>query len=209
MTALDVQKAYQLASLPEKQRWLIEELWSHQAVGIIGGEPKSYKSFLALSMAVAITSGQPCLGRYSVAEPGSVLLFAAEDAFHIVRERLEGICNYLHVDFAKLDLWVITTPVIRLDQDKDRFRLLKTVEKHRPRLLVLDPLVRLHNVTAAQIRLCCSSRSPFSERCQCHASRTSSARFIGNPRMGRFKSLSASEKRTNCAHNRTPRTNKP
>ena len=146
MTALDVQKAYQLASLPEKQRWLIEELWSHQAVGIIGGEPKSYKSFLALSMAVAITSGQPCLGRYSVAEPGSVLLFAAEDAFHIVRERLEGICNYLHVDFAKLDLWVITTPVIRLDQDKDRFRLLKTVEKHRPRLLVLDPLVRLHNV---------------------------------------------------------------
>jgi hypothetical protein len=146
MTAFEVQKAYQLASLPEEQHWLIEDLWSHQAVGIIGGEPKSYKSFLALSMAVAITSGQPCLGRYPVSEPGRVLLFAAEDALHIVRERLEGICAHFRVDFAKLDLWVITTPIIRLDQEKDRLRLQQTVEQLRPRLLIMDPLVRLHNV---------------------------------------------------------------
>jgi hypothetical protein len=146
MTAFEVQKAYQLASLPEEQHWLIENLWSHQAVGIIGGEPKSYKSFLALSMAVAITSGQPCLGRYPVLEPGRVLLFAAEDAPHIVRERLEGICAHFRVDFAALDLWVITTPVIRLDQEKDRLRLRQTVKQLQPRLLILDPLVRLHNV---------------------------------------------------------------
>jgi len=39
-----------------RRRWLIEELWSDQAVGIVGGEPKCCKSFLALDMAVAIAS---------------------------------------------------------------------------------------------------------------------------------------------------------
>jgi hypothetical protein len=37
--------------------WLIEELWVDQAVGLIGGPPKSCKSYLALEMAVAVASG--------------------------------------------------------------------------------------------------------------------------------------------------------
>ena len=41
---------------------------------------------------------------------------------------------------------MITTPVLRLDQDRDRIRLWETVRQLRPRLLVLDPLVRLHGI---------------------------------------------------------------
>ena len=44
------------ALLPEPQRgdepWLVEGLWMREAVGIIGGEPKCGKSFLALDLAV-------------------------------------------------------------------------------------------------------------------------------------------------------------
>ena len=43
-------------------------------------------------------------------------------------------------------IYVITTPVLRLDQDRDRTRLWETVRRLRPRLLVLDPLVRLHGI---------------------------------------------------------------
>jgi hypothetical protein len=32
-------------------------LWSHDAVGIVGGEPKCCKSFLALDLAVAVAAG--------------------------------------------------------------------------------------------------------------------------------------------------------
>ncbi len=148
---LEIQKASKLQTLPEKKRWLIESLWSHEAVGIIGGEPKSYKSFLALSMAVAVASGKPCLGRYTVSHPGKVLLFAAEDALHIVRSRLEGICHHNHIDFESLELWVITTPKIRLDHKEDCKQLYQTVKQVRPRLLILDPLVRLHNVDENQV----------------------------------------------------------
>ena len=46
--------------LPE-HRWLIEDLWADEAVGIVGGEPKCGKSFLALDMVVAVAGGEPCL----------------------------------------------------------------------------------------------------------------------------------------------------
>ncbi|MGH8578181.1 MAG: AAA family ATPase, partial [Gammaproteobacteria bacterium] len=44
--------------------WLVEGLWSDQAVGILGGEPKCCKSFLALDLAVSVAAGVACLRRY-------------------------------------------------------------------------------------------------------------------------------------------------
>src|SRR6184192_4079920 len=37
--------------------WLIDQLWTAHAVGIIGGTPKSYKTWMALEMAVSVASG--------------------------------------------------------------------------------------------------------------------------------------------------------
>ena len=92
MTQLPVQPAWRLAEAPEQRHWLVDGLWSEEAVGIIGGEPKCYKSFLALDLAVAVAAGIPCLRRFAVARPGRVLLYPAEDALHVVRQRLDGIC---------------------------------------------------------------------------------------------------------------------
>ncbi len=112
----------------------------------MGGEPKCCKSFLALDLAVAVASGAPCLRQFPVADKGPVLLFAAEDALHVVRRRLEGICRAAGVGFPQLDVHVITAVSVRLDLQQDRVRLIDTVEALRPRLLVLDPFVRLHRV---------------------------------------------------------------
>jgi hypothetical protein len=113
-------------------------------VGLIGGEPKCCKSFLALDLAVAVASGTPCLRRFAVTRPGRVLLFAAEDALHVVRQRLEGIARAAAVAFEQLDVQVITAPRLRLDLAEDADRLAATVAALRPRLLILDPFVRLH-----------------------------------------------------------------
>lgn len=146
MTALPVRLAHQLESVSAEQRWLIEGLWGAQAVGIVGGEPKCCKSFLALDMAVAVASATPCLRRFPVARAGRVLLFAAEDAPAVVRQRLEGICAACNVQLADLDLQVITAPTVRLDLDIDRNHLEDTVRVLRPALLILDPFVRLHRI---------------------------------------------------------------
>jgi hypothetical protein len=146
MTGLPVQRAHELATCPEERRWLIEELWAAEAVGIVGGEPKCCKSFLALDMAVSVASGTPCLRRFRVPQRGPVLLFAAEDALHVVRRRLDGIAGAAGVVLSEIDIHVITAPTVRLDIDADRRRLAETVRALRPRLLVLDPFVRLHRV---------------------------------------------------------------
>jgi hypothetical protein len=146
MTALPVRLAHQLEIRPEEQRWLIEGLWSAEAVGIVGGEPKCCKSFLALDMAVAVASGTPCLGRFPTARRGRVLLFAAEDSLAVVRQRLVGIAAATNTTLDALDIHVIIAPVVRLDIELDRTRLEDTVRALRPALLVLDPFVRLHRV---------------------------------------------------------------
>jgi hypothetical protein len=125
---------------------LVTDLWSADAVGIVGGEPKCCKSFLALDLAVAVASGTPCLRRFSVPQPGRVLLYAAEDALHVVRSRLEGICAAAGIGLRELDVHVITAPTLRLDLPADRGRLEQTVADLAPRLLVLDPFVRLHRI---------------------------------------------------------------
>jgi hypothetical protein len=135
-----------LPARPPAQRWLVEQLWAEQGVGIVGGEPKCCKSFMALDLAVAVASGTPCLRRFAVPNPGRVMLFPAEDAHHAVQERIRGICTEAGADFDSLDVHVITSAVLRLDHEKDRRELRDTVAALEPRLLILDPFVRLHRV---------------------------------------------------------------
>lgn len=146
MSILPVEPAHQLARRPAEMQWLIEGLWADGAVGIVGGEPKSCKSFLALDMAVSVAAGVPCLRRYRVARRGRVLLYAAEDALHVVRARLDGIARAAELHLDDVDIQVITAPSVRLDQEVDRARLTETVETLQPILLILDPFVRLHRI---------------------------------------------------------------
>ncbi len=128
------------------QRWLVEQLWGDSSVGVIGGAPKCSKTWLGLDLALSVATGTPCLGRYPVPRPGPVLIYLAEDALVSVRERVEGIAQHRGLELVGVDLHVITAPSLRLDRPPHQNRLLETAERLRPRLLLLDPLVRLHGV---------------------------------------------------------------
>jgi len=124
--------------------WLITSLWGEQAVGFIGGTPKSCKTWLALELAVAVASGRPCLGRFEVRDPGHVLLYTAEDDAVDVRCRVAAIARARKIELERLAVGLITEPSLHLDRSRDQHRLDATLAKLKPRLLVLDPLVRLH-----------------------------------------------------------------
>jgi len=141
---LHVLRAAQIREQPaDESSWLVEPLWGAGAVGIIGGAPKSCKTWLALELAVAVASGQPCLGRFAVPRAGPALVFAAEDAPHQVKSRLQSLARARNADFAALDVRLIVENSLRLDRAQDLQRLRLTLARHRPRLLVLDPYVRL------------------------------------------------------------------
>ena len=143
---LPVVRVGEISSDKSTQRWLVEELWGASSVGVIGGAPKCAKTWLGLDMALSVATGTACLGKYAIPEPGPVLVYLAEDALVVVRERVAGMARHRGLDLAGVDIHVITAPTLRLDRDRDRLRLLETTRRLQPRLLLLDPLVRLHGI---------------------------------------------------------------
>jgi hypothetical protein len=130
----------------EGPHWLVESLWEEEGVGILGGAPKSCKSWLALDLAFSVATGTKALGRYEVKTSGPVLIFAAEDHPARVRARLEGFATHKNLQLERTPLHLIVESALRLDTERDQARLAETVARYRPRLLVLDPFVRLHRI---------------------------------------------------------------
>jgi RecA-family ATPase len=138
-----------VAEIPHEdrpQRWLVEQLWGASSVGVIGGAPKCSKTWLGLDLALSVATGTACLGKYPVPEPGPVLVYLAEDALPVVRERVAGMARHRDLELARVEIHVITAPTLRLDREPHRGQLLETARLLRPRLLLLDPLVRLHGI---------------------------------------------------------------
>lgn len=128
------------------RQWLVEGLWLDQAVGILGGAPKCCKTWLAAELAVAVASGTSALGRFAVPEPGPALLFCAEDSPAALRRRIESLAARRERRLDDLPLFLIDVNALRLDRDSDIERLAATITHTRPRLLVLDPFVRLARI---------------------------------------------------------------
>jgi hypothetical protein len=133
-----------LVKRPAEERWLIQSVLPYSCVTVIGGQPKSAKSFLGIDVATSVASGTPCLGRYPVERAGRSLIYLAEDSQEDVRSRVAGLCLHRGIDLEALDLHVITEPALHLDRETDRAGLWAAVERLRPLVLLLDPLVRLH-----------------------------------------------------------------
>ena len=143
---LPVVRVGEIAREDKGHGWLVEQLWGESSVGVIGGAPKCSKTWLGLDMALSVATGTACLGKYAVPRSGPVLVYLAEDALPVVRERVAGMARHRGLELAGVEIHVITAPTLRLDRDPHRGRLLETAKRLRPRLLLLDPLVRLHAI---------------------------------------------------------------
>ena len=85
-------------------------------------------------------------GEFPVDATGPALVYLAEDALPRVRDRVSHLCRHRGLDLARLDLQVVTADRLRLDTERDQLALDQTVQRIRPALLLLDPLVRLHSL---------------------------------------------------------------
>jgi hypothetical protein len=132
----------ELAEKADPLTWLAGDLLLEGGAAILGGQPKSFKSFLSLELCVAVATATPCAERFPVARAGPVLLLSAEDPDAVVVERLSALARSRRVDLEMLDINIFVEPSIRLPEGLDR--LTATVERTNPRLLVLDPLIRIH-----------------------------------------------------------------
>lgn len=178
-------RAGDLRESSASEEWLIRSIWSKGAAGLLGGSPKLGKSWLGLDMAVSVASGTPCLDRFEVEDAGPVLVYLAEDPLTAVRARIDAICQHRSLDLSRLDLFAVDVPSLHLDVQTDRLRLEATLEKIRPRLLLLDPLIRMHSIdenSSHDVALLLGSLTRIQRRYGCaivlvhHASKRGAAR---------------------------------
>jgi hypothetical protein len=101
------------------------------------------KTWLAAEFALAVAAGGHALGRFVARQPGPVLVFAAEDGGPDMRRRFEALALVRGIDLAKVPVLWLDLVELHLDDPRHLQRLRATVARLQPRLLVLDPFVRL------------------------------------------------------------------
>lgn len=72
-------------------KWLVQGLISEGACGFIAGQPKSYKSWIGLDLALSVATGLPFLDHFPIRAPGPVLYLQEEDGLPMVKSRVDKI----------------------------------------------------------------------------------------------------------------------
>lgn len=153
-----------LAMRMEKPKWMIEGIWTSSSHGIIGGEPKTQKTTLALAMGMSVASGHPFLGEYPVHTSGPVLMVQEENSAWTIQDRMRKLAAFygliskheihkspaspgelapqtLDLDFpSEYPFYVLNNYGFDLSSDDHRDLLVSSVENIAPVLILLDPL---------------------------------------------------------------------
>ena len=86
----------------KRPKFLIEGILTEGAVGFVAGEPKCFKSWNALDMALSVATGAPFLGRFRVINKGPVFYIQEEDPLPTLKTRTGKIWAGKQTDKLKL-----------------------------------------------------------------------------------------------------------
>lgn len=71
----------------KRPRYIVDKILTEGACGFIAGEPKCYKSWVGLDIALSVATGAPFLGQFRVVDPGPVLYIQEEDPAPTLKNR--------------------------------------------------------------------------------------------------------------------------
>lgn len=123
----------------EPARWLINGIWSAGGHMVVGADAKVGKSLAMADLTVALASGTPFLGALDTGDPVAVAMFYAEDSAGEVLRRLDAVAasKGLHPDSLPI---TVGGQVPQLDRKDSLAQLRDLLERHRPAVVILDPL---------------------------------------------------------------------
>lgn len=149
--------ASEWAGLPiPPRKWHVDGLIPGNTVTLLGGDGGTGKSLLALQLAVSTVTGRRWVNR-GVDQPGKALVLSAEDDNDELHRRLSDICNSNDVPLAVLGKLLVRSLagedalLAVLDRKTNALKptalyaeICKTMERERPKLVILDTLADLH-----------------------------------------------------------------
>lgn len=122
-------------------RWLVDNIWPEQAIGFVSGQPKVFKSMLAMDLAFAVASGGLFLGTYQAKAAQRTLIIQNESSRTAFRDRLREVAT--RFGGVPDELVVISNYPILLDDKTWLERMNRDLERIRPALMILDPLASM------------------------------------------------------------------
>jgi len=131
--AKDLMTVKELMKLDAKRDYLIPDVLPHPSVVLIYGAGGDGKSMSAWALAKHIATGQPFLvrGNHVPVQQGPVLLLNGDQPLVQLKEQLE-----------EMDFPVTDQTLIQTDWQLQRYaQFIKLMEKHRPKLVVIDSLI--------------------------------------------------------------------
>ena len=131
--AKDLMTVKDLMNLEAKRDYLIPDVLPHPSVVLIYGAGGDGKSMSAWALAKHIATGQPFLvrGNHVPVQQGPVLLLNGDQPLVQLKEQLE-----------EMDFPVTDQTLIQTDWQLQRYaQFIKLMEKHRPKLVVIDSLI--------------------------------------------------------------------
>lgn len=144
-----------MRSVTSSPGWMVKDFWMRNSHGIIAGEPKSFKSTLAMDMLFSVAADRKFLGQYPVEYGGPVLIVQNENTDWIMKDRLEklafsrgevgnvrtGLGKRLRIEWARnLPLFFVNQQGFTLDDAANKEALEDLIRRIRPAAINLDPL---------------------------------------------------------------------
>lgn len=74
-------------------KWLVKDILTEGGLGFIAGEPKSFKSWVGLDLAISIASGSRFLNYFEVMRPAPVLYLQEEDSGQLIKGRYDAVAR--------------------------------------------------------------------------------------------------------------------
>ncbi|OWY04698.1 hypothetical protein B6V75_00660 [Thioclava sp. F1Mire-8] len=149
--------ASEWAGLPiPPRKWHVDGLIPGNTVTLLGGDGGTGKSLLALQLAVSTVTGRRWVNR-GIDQPGKALVLSAEDDNNELHRRLSDICDSNDVPLAALNKLLMRSLagedalLAVLDRKTNALKptalyaeICRTMERERPKLIILDTLADLH-----------------------------------------------------------------
>lgn len=132
----------------EGVEFLVEGLLPAMDLTIAAGLPDCMKSWVTLALGFSVATGEPFLGVYKIKSPGRVALICEDDHPAELQRRMWWLARGMNLDPRDLEhrLQILCRRDMRLDDPTKVAALAGWVEKNEVRLLILDPLARMHGV---------------------------------------------------------------
>ncbi|WP_288080680.1 helicase RepA family protein [Pseudomonas sp.] len=128
------------------ESWLLDDLLPATGIAFVYGPPGSYKSFIAVDMALSIATGRAWHG-YESETPGGVVYIAAEGA-RGVKERVVAWCKHYGVErgpFAILPVPVMMDDVVMVQAFTECLQQAREAMNAPIRMVVIDTMARSFN----------------------------------------------------------------